>query len=467
MSKLLIFLLAITLWSCSSSTNLAGGVSEAGNGFIQITLLSPEGEAAGNIPVVITPRDYLAESQEITLPAHLTGADGSTEIFANRSGEWNIYAEENESVLFTPCSIEEGDTVKIALAMSHSGTVHSDAAAEIIIPGAPRIFAVEDASALIPPGHLELLIRDSSGVIHPEEAVVVSNETTEIGGSGSKISIYSSEISSVYNLSFDGDSAIAYSTGSGLTLERRGVRKQFTKENSPLLSNWVRDAVLREDTVTVATDSGIVIFTEDDTVHLRGGKEIPHDWVIHFLERDEEIWFVTQTGIGTLVNGRVAQLYTSANSPLPSDGISSISEDPAGGVLVGTQTAVFSFRNSVWQKNDGFLSGNSSLSTTAVAGTWDDLWLTTNGSGLFHKSGDIWSSYTDTTSILPGNSLHTLLVDGETIITGGKDGVLVTGTAENLTAEQIAQGDIISLNRRSDGSLWIGTLYQGVTVLLR
>jgi ligand-binding sensor domain-containing protein len=139
-----------------------------------------------------------------------------------------------------------------------------------------------------------------------------------------------------------------------------------------------------------------------------------------FESRDGSLWIATYgAGLQRLKDGELVRGYTKTDG-LPSDFISSVCEDTAGAVWVGTDKGVSRLDTATgavktYTKKEGL---HESLSSGLLCDTDGSVWVGTSGGGLHHLA----------------------------------DGTLGPNVLEGLKA-----GSVTNVSRASDGSLWVGT----------
>lgn len=460
MRNILLALLFLIL-GCSGPQT-AGGVSEAGNGFIQITCITAELTPVDNLSLNLNRSDYRAGIDPATGLKAVTGSDGKTMPIAVPAGSWAVFAE--QSILGMGISYGKtvvGDTTRITVILEPSGNVKvTDSTVKtIIVPGSPRSFTLKSGATALPGGTFVVELKRDSAASSTASIVVIPRETTTISKTSAFTRIFiSNMIDKVYNIDFDGES-IAYATANGIVLERNGIRTHLTTDNSPLKSNWIRDIRISGDSLLAATDSGLVLFTKSDTIFYRAGKELIDDWVIEFSDSPEGIWFITKAEAGLIKNGKIINQYPSKQF-FGSITLNSIDRLTDNNLIVAGNLGIFRYNKGTWDEDTLFTKLKFTGVISSVVGAVDTLLVGSSQSGIYSKKDTIWSLESTPLSIV-----HCGIPTKKGSVFGGGTGQLITKISNTYKEETIASKMIISLNLRDDGSLWVGTMGDGVIVL--
>jgi len=460
-----ILIIVVMILGCSAPQR-AGGVSETGNCAIQITCITPDSVPVQGFTCTISPADFQATSTEIHGSNMISNNLGKTSLISIDSGDWAIFVEHDSlGMVLVPVSLSEGDSSKITIILTSGGTISCDSLARVTIPGAPKQFLAKNNSAVVPSGKFTVELTDQSGKKSYSAVVVLPNETTTISNSESQISIYdTTTLSTVYNVCFDGET-VGFATGQGIRIDHNGMSKHFTTTNSPLLSNWVRDIRIHGDTIIAATDSGIAIWSDVFYRIFRGGESFPDDWVIQFADRVAETWFVTPSGIGYIENGIIAKSYPISEEPFMGSPTTAIACFDDGSIVTGGNRGIFRLFNGTWESDTSIRTLSITGSVTSITGTWENCIVSSNKSGLFQKKNGTWRQISSSNGAIPTDIVHA----GDGVVGnrkfGGEKGWMFRETTEGFSKSQVSSADILSINQRDDGSIWIGTMYQGVIVL--
>ena len=146
------------------------------------------------------------------------------------------------------------------------------------------------------------------------------------------------------------------------------------------------------------------------------------------------VWFATWGHGLTVFDGNGWEVYTTGNSQLPSDHVSSAAAVPGGGVLFGTSAGLTLFEDGVWRTYPADEIGLQDELVTAVAAAGDGrIAVGAYGSGVSVYDGQVWTRFDTANSHIPSDYIQTLAFDPL--------GVLWVGT----------QGDGVA---RFDGTQW-------------
>ena len=183
-------------------------------------------------------------------------------------------------------------------------------------------------------------------------------------------------------------------------------------------------------------------------------------------------WVGTEGGGLAKFDGTTWMVYSSFNSGLPDNNISSIAIDGSGNKWIGTEdSGLAKFDGIAWTV---YTTSNSGLSDNNVSSLGIDgngtKWIGTEDGGLAKFNGMIWTVYTTSNSGLPENSVSSVIIDGiGSVWVGTLDAGFAKfdGAAWKVyTSSNSGLPDdwIQTLLIDGNGNLFIGTAYGGLAV---
>ncbi|MCC6166406.1 MAG: hypothetical protein IT329_04185 [Caldilineaceae bacterium] len=191
--------------------------------------------------------------------------------------------------------------------------------------------------------------------------------------------------------------------------------------------------------------------------------EITPGNTIYDLSQDENgaVWIGALGGAARVSpdDDAGAELFTSANSPLPSADIRAVQPDGAGGIWFGAEGVSF-YDGAAWTSYTTADGLAGSPIQAIVADDQNRTWIGTQA-GLSIWTGSAFFNLT-TDNGLPNNDITALLADGDVIWIGTRGGGLLRFQDNQLQVfnrSNIAlPGDqVTALAQTGDGVLWIGT----------
>ena len=196
----------------------------------------------------------------------------------------------------------------------------------------------------------------------------------------------------------------------GVNLKAQTVWEVFNTQNSPLLSNSIRQVYLDTDqSLWVSTAYGLGHYDGTNwqiLTQANGG--LPDD-IVNCVARDSSgnLWVGTLTsGLGKF-DGINWTYFTFANSNIPEDHIRALAIDSSGRKWVATTGGLAVFNDTVWKVYD---FTNSLLQTNNIAdicfGTQDTAWIgTVNGGLVLMIDTQMVQSFTYSNSGIPDNTI--------------------------------------------------------------
>lgn len=234
------------------------------------------------------------------------------------------------------------------------------------------------------------------------------------------------------------------------------------------------------------------------------------------VDRDEEVWVGTNSGLGRYRNGSWT-LYNTANSDLPSDIIHDIAIHPeTNHIWIGTNNGLARFTRQSWTIYDRNNTDMTHNVVRAVAiDEFNTIWAGTLVGGLARFAGHNWTIYRTGNSDLPHNNVRALAVtkenevwigtdsglasfragewevyrtdnsglwddhitsiatyDKENVVVGTRTGGILIIDERGMTFlragnSNLPSGMISSVAAKDGGVIWIGTTYSGLVKLNR
>ncbi|MGC9344204.1 MAG: two-component regulator propeller domain-containing protein, partial [Bacteroidales bacterium] len=200
-----------------------------------------------------------------------------------------------------------------------------------------------------------------------------------------------------------------------------------------------------------------------------------------FYQSDKEsfgndVQSLIQVGENYLLGGENNILITDLNGNeeriiglgdgLPADQVTTLFQDEAGTVWLGTSRSGIYRLNSSLTRAERYFSSQNSLNNmiNRITGKGDELWVATNG-GVFMfniRTGE--SEHYTTRNQLPHNKIKDIFIDkdGEIWIASPGNGIYNLGLKESLRIDAPAEFDFVSITQDSNGDLWAVTNGDGV-----
>ncbi len=224
------------------------------------------------------------------------------------------------------------------------------------------------------------------------------------------------------SLRLDADGNVYYTTaGAGISMYDGEAWRALVLEEEPVAGNRIRDLARGvDDTVWIATGSGVS---------------------------------QVQAADGTRLN-----LFSPANSPLPSPDVRVIQPNDAGGLWMGAGGASF-YQDSAWETYTA-ADGLAGSEIQAIALDQENRTWLGSKTGLSIRTGDSFFNL-DTESGLPSDDIRALLADGDVVWIGTGDGLLRFRENQlqvfNTTNINLPSNAITALALDTDGTLLVGT----------
>ncbi len=252
----------------------------------------------------------------------------------------------------------------------------------------------------------------------------------------------------------------------------------FQTGSSGLPDNDIRAlAVDDTGTVWVGTLNGLARYTNGTwTVFDMGNSNIPENYVRSLCTSPlGGIWVGTVGGLAWFDGGSTWHVYNDGPSShdglvLPGSNIAAVKVREDGLVCIGTVNAGFTYLTdtsvTVYNTFSNGLPDNTALGVALDSQGWR--WLACPAGALLNHAGDFvggaWVQYSTVNSMLPSNSLTSIVVDGHDrrIIGNQISGLTIfqgfsSFSTYNTQNSDIPSNEVLSLALDHDGRVWVGT----------
>ena len=190
----------------------------------------------------------------------------------------------------------------------------------------------------------------------------------------------------VYAVSDDSKGNLWFATPRGIVRHGGKSTTLFSTQNGmPKNRVWrignIGDCVFEDSrsNIWMATDSGLVRCDDSGLRTYTTSDGLLENWVQDIMEdRGGTVWFVTNSGINSLANGRVA----SYKSPRSFEGVNDCFADSENGIWLATTRGLWRFRNGTYDhfgKENGMSDENCS---SVIADEEGSIWFGTEADGL-------------------------------------------------------------------------------------
>lgn len=193
---------------------------------------------------------------------------------------------------------------------------------------------------------------------------------------------------------------------------------------------------------------------------------LSHGWVLNLLvDREGNLWIGSEAGGLTRLRDALITTFTAAQE-LPSEVVNTVFEDEREVLWIGTDDGSLSRLQTQRVQPTVQTVRRFEARVTSVYGHEGDLWVGTQGDGLYHRRGSAWQRFS-TEEGLPGNqvfALHTGRTTGDLWI-GTNRGVArwQGGRFDTLNVEDGLSSNFITvLWEDQAGTLWVGTYNGGL-----
>jgi len=212
----------------------------------------------------------------------------------------------------------------------------------------------------------------------------------------------------------------------------------FSTQDSVLPSNDILNIFIDiHNNIVVGTNEGLVYFdglnwTTYDTTNF-GGSINSIELVA--IDSSEMIWAAIYNQGLVKFDGTSWTRYNTSNSDLPDDNVTTLSVDPGGTLLIGTEYGYAEYNGENWITYHFGLGINPDLEFITSIAVEDRLtkWIGTNG-GLVKLFLDTWTVYSTVDSIFPVDYINEVVLDsagnkwigtfGEGLVVFNEDGIV-------------------------------------------
>lgn len=252
----------------------------------------------------------------------------------------------------------------------------------------------------------------------------------------------------------------------------------FQTGSSGLPDNDIRAlAVDDSGTVWIGTLSGLAAYDDGSwSVYNTGNSGMPENYVRSLaLAPQGGIWVGTVGGLAWFDGDATWHVYNDTPSShnglvLPGVNIASLNARSDGLLCIGTVNAGFTYLTdtsvTVYNTFSNGLPDNTALGVGIDSQGWR--WLACPAGALLHHAGDFiggaWVQYSTLNSMLPSNSLTSIVVDGQDrkIIGNLSSGLTIFQGFSSFTTFTMQNSDlpgneVLSLALDGQGRVWVGT----------
>ena len=250
----------------------------------------------------------------------------------------------------------------------------------------------------------------------------------------------------------------------------------YTTQNSGLVQYSVNTiAIDTSDRVWFGTDNGgvSVLDGENWESYTTENSGLVSDWVNAIaIDSSDSVWFGTKNGGVSVFDGELWENYTTQNSGLVNDSVSAIAIDTSDRVWFGASRGISVLDGENWKtytvQNSGLF--NKSVRTIAIDSS-DRVWVGTSR-GINVLDGENWETYTAQNSGLVDNDVRTIAIDSSDRIWIGTDYGISVFEEENWETytpqknSRYGHNSVRTIAIDSSDKVWVGIyLYRGVIVL--
>lgn len=181
------------------------------------------------------------------------------------------------------------------------------------------------------------------------------------------------------------------------------------------------------------------------------------------MARDGSVWIGTPKGLAHLSDGEWV-VYSTMDSPLPSNDVKALAVSPSGEVWIGTSKGLVSISDGQWRTYAEMKWASSDIQSLAVRFN-GEVWIGTWGKGVIQLKYPEWKVHNKQNSLLPDDYIVTIAVDDV-------EGAVWVGTKEsglarykngrwspvyNAKNSPLPDNHAYGLAIARDGSKWVGT----------
>lgn len=171
----------------------------------------------------------------------------------------------------------------------------------------------------------------------------------------------------------------------------------------------------RQRRTWIGTRNGLSIWNGESFFNLTRENGLPSDNITALLAADDHsVWIGTSNGGLYQYANNQLRVYTMDNAGLLSDTVTALAQAGDGSILVGSERGLARFVDNVAKR----VEGAPAVGVASLAARGDEIWMGTQGDGLYYFDGQSWARR----SGLPSPTITALLVDQFGALWAGGDG---------------------------------------------
>jgi len=447
-------LLAFVLIVGCSKPQVAGGVTEVGNGFVVITVTNADGLPAKSQPVYINKATFVALGVDPATEPSMTNEQGEL-ILSAQAGEYALFAEQISAMALHYCHFTANDTSRVQMRLAQTASVKSTTAAiqSVAIPGAPRLFIATAGTVDLPAGNHRAMIRDDSGLF--ERALdILPGSTTTIIGSKSETALFTSGAYSKVRALFANDTALVIGTFGGVVVLSATEQREYTTANCALPSKQVNAVTIYGDTLFAGTDSGITIIPLNGAPQTTLQKD---EWVAHFVPTPEGLWYLSMSSVGMINNGVVARRVAASDAPFSGDPITMTAVTTSGILIGASKKGLYEYRNSTWELYDESFGDLALTTPVRLLQIIGDKIYAGSVDGVFIRENGVWKKLPVTERVQCG------VIHGGSVLAGTSESGVhdISSPEQSLIYRASSAVSALSVQEKK---LVVGTYSSGVVI---
>jgi ligand-binding sensor domain-containing protein len=171
----------------------------------------------------------------------------------------------------------------------------------------------------------------------------------------------------------------------------------------------------RQRRTWIGTRNGLSIWNGESFFNLTRENGLPSDNITALLAADDRsVWIGTSNGGLYQYANNQLRVYAMDNAGLLSDTVTALAQAGDGSILVGSELGLARFTDNVAKR----VEGAPAVAVASLVARGDEIWMGTQGDGLYHFDGQSWTRQ----SGLPSSTVSALLLDQFGALWVGGDG---------------------------------------------